>query len=561
MSATTILFMILGGIALTLYGVQQVRDGVMQALGAQLRSMIERSTKRRLQAFAAGIAVTGLIQSATATALIVSSFAARGLIPVAAASAVMLGADVGTSLAAQIFSFGTSELGPLFVFVGMLLVTWFPLNRLKHAGTAIVGLGLMLLGLGTITHAAHPMEESEIIRTIVKSLSDDLPMAFIIGVLFTWLAQSSLAIVLLVMSFAAAGAVQIDAAFALVLGSHVGATISPLLINLKNRDESRQVMWGSFLMRFSFSAVLLPLLDMVAQHATFFGDVPARQVVNFHTAFSIVRALIFLPLLTPLSNGLKRAFPIMVNKNDPSQPLYLDKRDLATPSIALSAATRESLRLGDLVLKMLADVKYIFEHNSQRAQQALMDDDNHVDRLYEQIKLYLAQLASEKMDATQAKIHIDILMFIINLEHIGDIVVKNMCELAQKKWRNNLSFSKQGWTEISNYHAAVSENFRLALNVFQTRDPALARQLVRQKEALQRETVTASGSHFERLRQGLLESLGSSSVHLDVIRDLRRINDHLTSVAYAILEEAGVLQSRIRAEDTKRPDDNQALLL
>lgn len=560
MSATTILFMILGGIALTLYGVQQVRDGVMQACGAQLRSLIERWTRRRLQAFAAGIVVTSMIQSATATALIVSSFAARGLIPVAAAMAVTLGADVGTSLVAQVFSLGGSELGPIFVFIGMLLIAWFPLNRLKHAGTVVVGLGLMLLGLGTITHAAHPMEDSALVKSIIQSLSNDLPMAFIIGALFTWFAQSSLAIVLLVMSFASAGAVQIDAAFALVLGSHVGAVISPLLLNLKNRDESRHVMWGSFLMRFAFSAVLLPFIDLIARHADFFADSTARQVVNFHTAFSLLRALIFLPFLTPMAKALHRAFPIIVNKNDPSQPLYLDKRDLATPSIALAAATREAMRLGDLVLKMLQDVKYLFEHDNRRAHQSLMDDDNHVDRLYEQIKLYLAQLASEKMDAAQAKIHMDILMFIINLEHIGDIIVKNMCELAQKKWRNNLSFSKQGWLEISNYHGAVCDNFRLALNVFQTRDTNLARQLVHQKEKLQRETVNTSGSHFERLRQGLLESLGSSSVHLDVIRDLRRVNDHLTSVAYAILEEAGVLQSRLR-EAEKRADDNTPLLL
>ncbi len=531
---------------MTLYGVQQVRDSVMQAFGPQLRSLIEKSTSRRLQAFASGIVVTSLIQSATATAMIVSNFAGRGLIPITAALAVMLGADVGTSLVAQVFSIGITNLGPIFIFVGMVVMAWIPLGRPKQLGATCVGLGLMLLGLSTITHAAGPLEESALIRNIIQSLSDDLPMAFLVGILLTWLAQSSLAIVLLVMSFAAANTLQLDAAFALVLGTHVGATLSPLLINLKNKDESRIVVWGSFLMRLSFCLAVLPLIDYCVYYSDILGYDMDRQIVNFHMAFSIVRAIFFLPFLGLITRGLQKAFPIEVNQNDPSQTLYIDIRDLGTPSVSLAAAARESMRLGDLVLNMLRDVMHLFEDQDPHALQKVLKDDDHVDRLYERIKLYLAKVSRENMSEMQAKRHIDILMFIINLEHIGDIIVKNLCELAQKKWRNDLSFSKQGWQEIQDYHLKVCENFRLAMNVFHSDDPNMARQLVENKEALRRETITASGSHFERLRKGLLESLGSSSVHLDVIRDLRRINDHLTSVAYSILEEKGVLQSRLK---------------
>lgn len=540
------MLVILGGVALTLYGIQQVRDSVMQAFGAQLRNLIERSTSRRLQAFASGIIVTSLIQSATATALIVSNFAGRGLIPITAALAVMLGADVGTSLVAQVFSFGFTGLGPIFIFIGMVMMAWFPLGRVRHLGSAIIGLGLMLLGLSTITHAAEPMDDSQVVRTIIQALSDDLPMAFLVGALLTWLAQSSLAIVLLVMSFATAGAVQLDAAFALVLGTHVGATIGPLLLNIKNKDESRMVVWGSFLMRFVFSVAVLPLIDYCVYYADILSYQTERQIVNFHTAFSVVRAVAFLPFLGLIAKGLQKLLPAERNPDDPSQPKYLETRDLGTPSISLAAAAREALRLGDLVLVMLHDVVKLFDVQDPHALQKILKDDDHVDRLYERIKLYLAKLSRESMTEQQAKRHIDILMFIINLEHIGDIIVKNLCELAQKKWRNDLSFSKQGWQEIQDYHTKVCENFQLALNVFHSDDPALARQLVENKEALRRETVTASGSHFERLRKGLLETLGSSSVHLDVIRDLRRINDHLTSVAYTILEEKGVLQSRLK---------------
>jgi phosphate:Na+ symporter len=533
-------------VALTLFGVSQVRESVMLALGPQLRTLIERSTSRPLRAFGAGIVVTGVTQSSTATALIVASFAARNLIPVGAALAVSLGADVGTTLVAQVFSLGFTGLGPIFVFLGMLATAWFPFTRGKYAGGIVTGLGIMLVGLGTIAHAAEPMEKSDLVRTIMESMSGDIVITFVVGILMTWLAQSSLAIVLLVMSFAAAHTLSLETAFILVMGSHVGAAIAPLIINMKQKNDARLVAWGSFLMRFVVCVAVLPFVHYLMNYAGEFGTNASRQIVNFHTIFSLLRAIIFLPFLTPITRLLRRVFPWTPDTNDAGLSRYLDERDLNVPSVALAAAERETLRLGDLVLVMLEDSKELFERDDPVEIKTLIDRDNQVDRLYEQIKFYLAKLARETMTEKQAKRHIELLMFITNLEHIGDIIVKNICELAQKKWKLNLSFSQQGWNEIGLYHTHVCDNFRLAMTVFHSEDPQLARQLVLQKEALQRETASAAGSHFERLRQGLLESLKSSSVHLDVIRDLRRINDYLTSVAYGILEEQGVLQSRIR---------------
>lgn len=545
-SPTALLLTILGGISLTLYGVQQVRDSVTHALGPQLRMFLEKSTRQRWRAFGAGILVTSLIQSATATVLIVTSFAARRLIPVAPALAVSLGADVGTTLVAQVFALGINWLGPVFILIGMVNVGWFPYGRMRHIGMTCVGLGLILIGLGTVINTAHMIEDTEIVKVLLDSVGKDLFMAFLVGALITWIAQSSLSIVLLVMSFAGANIMSIDTALALVLGTHVGSSITPLLVNIRQKNEAAQIAWGGFLMRLILSVMVLPFTRYFADHAAYLGQGIERQIVNFHTVFSLVRAAVFLPFLGYVAAFLQKAFPFSVDVNDPGRLQYLDERDLSTPSVALASATRESLRLGDLVLSMLVDTKEMFQVNNPGRLQLLHDRDNNVDRLYERIKFYLAKLSRENMDDEQARRHIELLMFITNLEHIGDIIDKNLCDSAAKKWRDNLSFSKQGWEEIDLYHARVCNNFQLALNVFNSNDPDLARQLVLQKEAMRVETLTTTGSHFERLRQGLLESMRSSSVHLDVIRDLRRINDYLTSVAYNILEVNGHLQSRLR---------------
>lgn len=539
---------ILGGVALTLYGVQQVRECVINAFGPQLRLFLEKSTRQRWQAFSAGVIVTSLIQSATATFLITTSFAARRLIPVAPALAVSLGADVGTTLTAQVFSLGFNWLGPVLILIGMLNAGWFPHGRMKHIGMTFVGLGLILLGLGTIVHTAEMIEDSAAFKAVIFELSSDPFMTFLLGALVTWMAQSSLAVVLLIMSFASGGVIPLPAAFCMVLGTHVGSSITPLLVNIKQKNEARQLAWGSFLMRLASCLAMLLIVPFCVAHDEFFGNSIGRQVVNFHMASSLARALFFLPLLGLAEKILQHMFPYTVDLDDPARLHYLDERDLVTPSVALASATREALRLGDQVLGMLQDLPIIFVNNHPAKLQNILDRDNHVDHLYEKIKFYLAKLSREAMDDAQAKRHVDLLMFTTNLEHIGDIIVKNLCELAEKKWRNNLSFSRQGWEEIEAYHQHVCENFRLAMNVFNSGDPLLARELVRQKEALSRESHHSTGSHFERLRQGLMESMRSSSLHLDIIRDLRRINDYLTSVAYPILEEKGVLQSRLREE-------------
>ena len=400
---------ILGGIALTLYGVTQLRDSVMLAFGPQLRIFIEKSIKHRWQAFCSGIAVTGLIQSSTATLLIVTGFASRHLITVGAALAVSLGADVGTTLVAQVLSLGINGLGPIFVLLGMISAAWVPHGRFKHVGMSFIGLGLVLLGLGTIIHAADIIKSSSVIKVVMNTLASDLFMAFFVGTLVTWAVQSSLAVVLLVMSFASAGVVPLDTAFALVLGTHVGSALTPLLINLKKGDEATQIAWGNFLMRLTSCLVAIPFLDFMTQNAHYLGLKMDKQIVNFHTLFSLGRAILFLPFVRVIQTLLQKMFPVADDVADQGRALYLDERDLVTPSIALASASREALRLGDQVLVMLQEVKALIAHNHPVRLQDLLNRDNHVDRLYEYIKFYLAKLSREAMDDGEAKRHIDLL--------------------------------------------------------------------------------------------------------------------------------------------------------
>lgn len=535
--------------ALTLYGVNVTRNEVMHAFGPQLRMMIERSTRNRFQAFLTGLIVTSLTQSATATALMVSSFAARGLIPLVAALAILLGADVGTTIVAQIFSLKIYGVAPVVILLGFIGTRWKPIGTLHHGAHALIGLGLMMLGVVTITNAALPMEHAPVMRDVLKSLDSDLIMAALVAMLLTWMAHSTLAIVLLVMSFTVAGALSIPAAFAMVLGAHCGAALTPLLLHAKDSGTARQIGWGGFILRVLVTVAVLPLIPFLVPYADDFGFDAGRQVVNFHTGMSVLRAVIFLPIIGLVAYALNRLLPICIDTTNPAHAAYLHENDMMHPSRALAGAARETARLGDMVQHMLNDTLTLFQHNDAKAIHELEQRDNAVDRLYEQIKFYLIKLSRQPLTTAEAQQQLDMLMFATDLEHSGDIIVKSLCIMAEKKRRENISFSREGWEEISFFHQAVLANFRLALQAFTTHSVDLARQLVAQKEELQKDTHSTSGAHFARIRSGQLESVRSSSLHLDIIRDLRRINSHATSIAYMLLQNHGDLQSRIKVAE------------
>ena len=463
-----------------------------------------------------------------------------------AALAMLLGADVGTTIVAQIFSLKIYGIAPIVILLGFIGTRWKPIGSLHHGAHAVIGLGLMMMGVMTITNAALPMEQAPLIRDILHSLDQDLVMAALLATILTWVAHSTLAIVLLIMSFAVTGALSLPAAFAMVLGAHCGSALTPLLLHARDEGTAKQVSWGGFFLRVMVTVALLPAVPLLNEFADRFGSNAARQVVNFHTALSVLRAILFLPVINLIATGLKKILPLQTDTRNPAHAAYLHENDMMHPSRALAGAARETARLGDLVQHMLDDSLIIFQHNDEKAIHDLQQRDNTVDRLYEQIKFYLIKLSRSPLTTAEAQQQLDMLMFATDLEHSGDIIVKSLCVMAEKKRRDSLTFSKAGWEEIDFFHRAVADNFRLSLQVFTTQNIDLARQLVAQKEELQKNTHETSGSHFARIRSGQLESVRSSSLHLDIIRDLRRINSHATSIAYMILNNHGDLQSRIR---------------
>ena len=531
---------LLAGVSLLVWGTHNVRTGILRIYGGDLRRILRHSVRNRLTALLAGLGVTGLIQSSTATALIVAAFAGQGLIATAPALAIMLGADVGTSLMVLVFSFDLSWLSPFLIFAGVVLFLTRQETNVGRFGLILIGLGLIILALQWIMLAAKPVTQAAGVKVIFGSLTGDTLLDMLVAALLTLLSYSSLAVVLLPATLAASHVIGIHVALGLVLGANLGSGILAMLSTARSPPEARRVTLGNFLFKLIACIVVVPLLKILEPAIVFLGG-EAQQVVLFHLLFNVAIAVVFLFLTEPIARIAERLMPARPDSEDPAKPRHLDPSALATPALAISCAAREALRIGDVIEEMLTGMLTVLKTNDRALAERLRKMDDVVDELYTAVKLYLTQISREALEAKEGRRWADIVSFTINMEQIGDIIERIIIDVEDKKIDKGRNFSEAGMAEICDLHARLIANLRLGLSVFLDGDLKSAQELLAQKVLLRELERAYADSHLERLAGNTLESIETSSLHLDLISDLRRINSHIASIAYPILEQAGVL--------------------
>jgi phosphate:Na+ symporter len=546
-----ILLDLVGGVALLLWGLHMVHSGIVRAFGSGLRRFLGIGLRNRFLAFLAGVVVTALLQSSTATGLMTASFVTGGTVDLVPALAIMLGANVGTSLIVQVLSFNVSAIAPVLFLVGVVAFKRGGQTRARDLGRVSIGIGLMVLSLHILLDTLAPAENAPAVRTLLSAATTEPLMCLLMAAALTWAAHSSVTVVLLVMSLAYSHFITPAAALALILGANLGSAINPLVEGSRSENPaSRRLPLGNLLNRVLGCALVLPFLQPIANALSAFQPNPSRMAADFHTIFNLALAAIFILPLDGVAALLKRFLPEQAKPNDPSTPLYLDEAALATPSVALACAARETLHIGDIVETMLRRTMTALMTNDRKLVAEICRMDDAVDRLDEAVKLYLTKLTRESLPERDGRRAMEIISFSINLEHVGDIIDKNLMEAASKKIKHNIIFSKAGAAELAAFHQAVCDNLKLAFSVFMSGDITGARQLISAKAALRATEFAAAENHLARLREGRPESFESSSLHLDILRDLKRIHSHICSVAYPVLERAGELQpSRLRDLD------------
>ncbi len=548
---------LLAAIALLVWGTHIVRTGVLRVFGENLRQVLAHSFGNRFKAAGAGLLVTGLVQSSTATCLIVASFVGSGLVGTAAALAVMLGADVGTAMMAVVFSFDLSWLSPLLIFTGVVMFISRQNSQTGRIGRVLIGLGLITLALQLIVEATRPLTESPAVRALLVALPNEVLLDIVVGAALAVVSYSSLAIVLLTAALASQGMLPATVALGLVLGANVGSGVLAMLVTSGGKPELRRLPLGNFFFKVIGVLLVMPFLPQLQAELQPWVPEVHQQVVLFHLGFNTVLAVVFIGFTVPMARWVERLLP----KPGPGaaagdRPRHLDPVALATPSLAISCAAREALHQADVVETMLRGVLPVMRDNDLALAERLRHMDDTVDELYSAIKFYLTQISREALSEREGRRWADIVSFTINMEQIGDSIERVLEDLEDKKIRKNRSFSDAGMAEICHLHERLLSNLRLGMSVFLDGHVRDARKLLEEKARFRDLEHEYAANHIGRLRDNTAQSIETSSLHLDLISELKRINSHICSIAYPILESAGALSAtRIRQSQLSGLDE------
>ena len=545
---------LLAAIALLVWGTHIVRTGVLRVLGEDLRRVLQKSVNHRLKAMLAGMGVTSLVQSSTATCLIVASFVGSGLVGTAAALAVMLGADVGTAFMVLVFSFDLSWLSPLFIFSGVVMFVASQNGAAGRIGRIVIGLGLITLALQLIVGATKPLTDSPAVRALLVGLPNEVLLDVLVGVLLTVMSYSSMAIVLLTATLAMQGMVPSSVALGLVLGANVGSGILAVLATSTAAPAVRRVPLGNLLFKATGVLLVVPWLPALRAVLNDYVPAPEQQVVAFHLSFNILLALLFVGFTSLMAKLMDRWLVAAPAHSD--RPRHLDPVALSTPSLAISCAAREALHLADVVETMLRGVMPVLRDNDLTLAERLRRMDDTVDELYSAIKFYLTQISREALSEREGRRWTDIVSFTINMEQVGDSIERVLLDIEEKKIRTNRSFSDAGMAEVCHLHERLLSNLRLGMSVFLDGHVRDAQRLLEEKAQFRLLEHRYAANHIARLQDNTAQSIETSSLHLDLISELKRVNSHICSIAYPILENAGALtQTRLRQSQLGALDD------
>jgi len=533
---------LISGLFLLLYGVKIAGEGFQRAAGPKLRQILYYVTSNRLVGVTIGALVTAVIQSSSATTVMIVGFVSSGLINLAQAVGVVLGANIGTTFTVQLIAFKIYDYAVIMVGIGAALVLFGRKKNIVFTGQGILGFALIFLSMKIMSDAMIPMKDSRLFREILLSMEGNTIGLLLISTIFTGIVQSSAATIGVALALSLQGLISIDGALPIILGANVGTCITAALSAMNVTNEAKKVAVVHVLFNVLGVIVFLPLLGIFRDIVFMTSAELSRQIANAHTFFNFTVTILFIPFTTHLARLADKVIPEEDDAEMRFKPKYLNVQVLESPDVAFGLATREALRMADIAQEMFSKCIYVIIKDDQDLLVRVEEMDDQLDILDKEIKLYITKISQKALTEGESKREVAILTLVNDLENIGDIIDKNIMELAKKKISTGLSFSTEGQKEIIDFFSKVADNFEMAISAFATGDSDLAWKVLKNKEKLGNLERELKAAHISRLHKGLKESIDTSSIHLDLLSNLKRINHHIINISYPLIgirEEKG----------------------
>jgi phosphate:Na+ symporter len=532
-----VLLELAGGVSLLRYGLHLAGEGLQALAGARLRYALASLTRNRVTGLGAGALITAILQSSSATTVMLVGFTGSGLLTLRQAVAVLLGADVGTTATVQLLAFPVTDYALGVIVIGFLLFFFSRRQRTKTLGTAVLGFGLIFLGLRLIASGAEPLLGVPMVGQAFIALGDHPVLGIAISAALTAMLHSSAATIGIALGLSAQGLLTLHGALPIILGANIGTCAPALISSLGGVPEAKRVALAHALFKVGGVVLVYPVLPLFERWVEMSASSLTHQIANAHTLFNLGLAVVFLPFTVPFAAFVARLVKERPRADEWARPKYLDPHVLDVPSLALSQATRETLRMADLVHEMVRDTIKAFADGDQELVESIERKEDWVDALNREIKLYITKLSEKSLTKEQLDREMVLLAVINDLENIGDIVDKNLMELAKKKLYKDLRFSDNGVREMIELHALVEKNFERVIAAFASQDAEVAKQVIEEKARISHKERQLKQAHIHRLHAGLPESIETSAIHLDVLTNLKRINSHVTNIAYPLVDQ------------------------
>ncbi len=538
---------LMGATMLLLYAVRMVRTGIERAFGPSFKHAVTKS-RNRISAAAVGLVLAIILQSSAAVALLVSGFSAAQAISFGAGLAVVLGADLGSALLIQVFSFDLSWLVPVLLAVGGGLFVKSERRPLRQAGRIILGIAFILISLRFLRETMDPIRDSAFLPAIAEYLARDFITAFIVGGTLAFAMHSSVAVILMCVTMVSIGAIPVTAGVSLVLGANLGSALIPVWLTRSMENRARRVPLANLLVRGSGAVVVLLALNKT-DILPYLGSLESAQtLINVHILFNAL-----LVTMIAFAFQLEAPFKTMLPDDPPSldeqSPLYrsvLDDAVLDRPHLALANLRREVLRMVQLVEMMMMPVMDLYTKYNGEVARNTMARDTHINNAFDEVRRYAAALQGNSLSKADTKTVRELTEYAIAVEAAGDIVVKRLIPLAKEKSEKGVRFSENGASEIRKMHSQVMANIELVSNLLVSDDLESARLLLEEKQEMARLERKSRKRHLKRLSEGVQISFDSSDIHLETVGGIRDFNSHMSSAAYPLLHREGqLLETRL----------------
>lgn len=537
----SIAFGLIGGLGLFLYGMRIMGDGLEKAAGEKLKRLIEVLTNNRVMGVLVGTIVTAVIQSSSATTVMVVGFVNAGIMKLTQAVGVIMGANIGTTVTAQLVSFKLTDYAPVAVGIGVAIWLFTSNKRTKNIAEIFIGFGILFIGMETMSDAMKPLREFEGFRTLLASFGGGSITDTLLGVLagfgVTAIIQSSSASIGILIALATQGLLPIEAALPILFGDNIGTCVTAMLSSIGATKTAKRAAFIHFLFNVIGTIIFVlvlkgPVLHLVKSISP--GDA-ARQIANAHTMFNIGNMLIQLPFAGILVYIAKKAIPETDDEQDQVIGVkYLDDRILETPSIALGQTIKEVLHMGNLALDCYRKSMVAFLKPDEKVAHEVFNIESAVNNLEREIASYLVKLSNTSLSGEQHEIVDGLFNTINDIERVGDHA-DNLAELAIYRIENKLDFSEGALQELELMHDRVIKSYEQAILALKTGDTNIAKRVIEREGEIDHMEKSLRASHIARLNKQQC-SPGAGVIFLDVISNLERIGDHAKKIAFAVID-------------------------